>query len=161
MSEIINKIRERISQTSGFPEVIYSEIIDYPAIEIPKDKLIEVSEILRDEFNFDQLRDVVGVDRFTKQNRFECIYNLYSTVTFERIILRTKLDSKKPEVESLCPVWESANWYEREAYDMVGIIFLNHPDLRRIYMMEEYEYYPLRKDYPLMGLPGAVQLPKK
>ena len=161
MQEIINKIKERLSDANGFDGVKYAEILNYPGFEIPKEKLHEAALILRDEFGFDQLRDVVGVDRFVKQNRFESIYNIYSSENLNRIFLRTRLDSKKPEVESMCSVWPSANWYEREAYDMVGIIYLNHPDLRRIYMMQEYEYYPLRKDYPLMGLPGAVQLPKK
>ncbi len=161
MQEIINKIKERFSGANGFDGVKYAEILNYPGFEIPKEKLLEAALILRDEFGFDQLRDVVGVDRFVKQNRFESIYNVYSSENLNRIFLRSRLDSKKPEVESMCSVWPSANWYEREAYDMVGIIFLNHPDLRRIYMMQEYEYYPLRKDYPLMGLPGAVQLPKK
>jgi NADH-quinone oxidoreductase subunit C len=161
MSEIINKIKERLSEPNGFQGIEYSEINDFPRIEIPKDRLLEAANILKNEFGFDQLKDVVGVDRFTKELRFECIYNVFSNEHRARIFLRVRLDSKKPEVESLCSVWPSANWYEREAYDMVGIIFLNHPDLRRIYLMEEYEYYPLRKDYPLMGLPGAMQLPKK
>jgi NADH-quinone oxidoreductase subunit C len=161
MSEIINKIKERLSEANGFQGIVFSEINDFPRIELPKDKLLEAANILKNEFHFDQLKDVVGVDRFTKEFRFECIYNVFSNEHRARIFLRVRLDSKKPEVESLCSVWPSANWYEREAYDMVGIIFLNHPDLRRIYLMEEYEYYPLRKDYPLMGLPGAMQLPKK
>ena len=161
MQELIDKIKERLSDSNGFPGITYSEIIDNWKIDIPSSNILEAVKILRDEFAFDQLKDVVGVDRFTKQYRFECIYNLYSTVNLKRLFLSVKLDSKKPEVDSLCSVWESANWYEREAYDMLGINFLNHPDLRRIYMMEEFEYYPLRKDYPLMGLPGAVQLPKK
>ena len=161
MQELIAKIKDRLSDVNGFSGVTFSEITDNWKIDIPPSKIIEVSKILRDEFGFDQLRDVVSVDRFTKQFRFECIYNVYSTVNLKRIFLSARLDSKKPEVDSLCSVWESANWYEREAYDMMGIIFLNHPDLRRIYMMEEYEYYPLRKDYPLMGLPGSVKLPKK
>jgi NADH-quinone oxidoreductase subunit C len=158
MEDLRAKLKDKFTEANGY---IISEINNYPSLEIPKKKLVETAMALRDEFSFDQLRDVVGIDRFTKTNRFESIYNLYSTIHKGRLILRVKLDSKKPEVESLCSVWLSANWYEREAYDMFGIIYLNHPDLRRLYMMEEYEYYPLRKDYPLMGLPGAVQLPKK
>jgi NADH-quinone oxidoreductase subunit C len=161
MAEIITSIKEKLTEQNGFSGVIFDEIIDYPRIEIPKDKVLEITRLLRDEFHFDQLRDIIGVDRFTKKDRFECIYNLYSVQDNTRIFLRVKLDSKNPEVESLTPVWTSANWMEREAYDMYGINFLHHPDLRRMYMMEEFEYYPLRKDYPLMGLPGAIQLPKK
>ncbi len=161
MQETLNQIKEKLSEANAFAGVEFSEINNFPVIQFPKEKILEIATILRDEFKFDQLRDIVGVDRFTKNERFECIYNLYSLATQQRMFMRVKLDSKKPEVESLYPVWQSANWAEREAYDMVGIVFLNHPDLRRMYMMEEYEYYPLRKDYPLMGLPGAVELPKK
>ena len=161
MTELTEQIKNKLSEANGFEGVVFSENINYPMIEVPKERLIEIATILRDEFKFEQLRDVVSVDRFTKNDRFECLYNLYSLTHKTRIFLKVKLDSKKPEVESLYPVWQSANWAEREAYDMMGITFLNHPDPRRMYMMEEYEYYPLRKDYPLMGLPGAVTLPKK
>lgn len=161
MAELIDQIKEKFSESGGFKGVTFSEITDCPVIEVPKERILEIAGILKNDFKFDQLRDIVGVDRFTKENRFECIYNLYSLETLDRLFMRVKLDSKKPEVESLYPVWHSADWAEREAFDMTGIVFLNHPDLRRIYMMEDFEYYPLRKDYPLMGLPGAVQLPKK
>lgn len=161
MSEIIEQIKSKLTEASAFSSVEFSEINSFPCITVPKEKILEIAKILKDEFKFDQLRDVIGVDRFTKELRFECIYNLYSLQTLQRLFMRVKLDSKKPEVESLCSVWLSANWAEREAYDMLGVVFLNHPDLRRMYMMEEFEYYPLRKDYPLMGLPGAVRLPKK
>jgi NADH-quinone oxidoreductase subunit C len=165
MSEIndqmFSRIKEKLEGASAFSGVFFLETANYPTISIPKEKLLDVCKVLRDDLQFDQLRDVVGVDRFTKNDRFECIYNLYSTTNKNRLFINVKLDSKNPEVESLYPIWQSADWAEREAYDMFGINFKNHPDLRRMYMMEEFRYYPLRKDYPLMGLPGAVQLPKK
>ena len=161
MEDLKAKIKDKFTEANGFSGVTVSEINNYPAIEVPKEKIVSIAEMLRDEFQFDQLRDVFGVDRFTKELRFECIYNLYSTIHKGRMMIRVRLDSKKPEVETLCGVWKSADWYEREAYDMFGINFLNHPDLRRLYMMEEFEYYPLRKDFPLMGIPGSVSLPKK
>ncbi|MBK7255890.1 MAG: NADH-quinone oxidoreductase subunit C [Ignavibacteria bacterium] len=104
---------------------------------------------------------MVSVDRFQKKNRFEMIYNVISIETNERIFVKIKLDSKNPEMQSLTQVWKSANWYEREAYDMMGINFINHPDLRRMYMPENYEYHPLRKDFPLMGIPDSIPLPNK
>ena len=161
MEDLKAKIKDKFTEANGFSGVTVSEINNYPAIEVPKENIVPIAEMLRDEFRFDQLRDVFGVDRFTKELRFECIYNLYSTIHKGRMMIRVRLDSKKPEVETLCGVWKSADWYEREAYDMFGINFLNHPDLRRLYMMEEFEYYPLRKDFPLMGIPGSVSLPKK
>jgi NADH-quinone oxidoreductase subunit C len=161
MPELIDRIKEKFTPQNGFEGVSFTEITGNIVIEVPKEKILDIAILLRDEFNFEQLKDIVSVDRFMKNERFECIYNLYSLTYKYRMFMRVKLDSKNPEVESLYPVWKSANWAEREAYDMMGIKFVNHPDLRRMYMMEEYEYYPLRKDYPLMGLPGAVQLPKK
>lgn len=128
---------------------------------IDKERVLEVCNLLKKELEFDLLVDAVGVDRFQKEHRFEVIYNLYSLANRDRLFIRVKLESKKPEMESLTQVWGSANWYEREAYDMVGVKFLNHPDLRRMYMPEEYEYYPLRKDFPLMGVPGSIPLPNK
>lgn len=161
MAEILDIVKEKLTLLKDSVNVEYTHITNYNCLIVPVHKLKEICEILKSQAEFDQLIDVVGVDRFTKNDRFEVIYNLWSNIHKARIFLRVKLDSKKPETESMCPVWPSANWLEREAYDMFGIIFLNHPDLRRIYMMDEFQYYPLRKDYPLMGIPGAVELPKK
>ena len=107
------------------------------------------------------MRDELGIDNFTKKDRFEIVCYLYSTEFKERFFVKVILDSKKPEMPSLTSIWKSANWYEREAYDMYGINFTNHPDLRRIYMPDEFEYFPLRKDFPLMGIPGSIPLPRK
>lgn len=128
---------------------------------IQKDSVIEVGQIMKEKLGFDCLVDAVGVDRFTKKDRFEMIYNLTSTMHNERIFLKIRLDTKNPMMQSLSQVWESANWYEREAFDLVGIGFENHPDLRRMYMPEAYEYHPLRKDFPLMGIPDSIPLPNK
>jgi NADH-quinone oxidoreductase subunit C len=157
----IRDIKERVLQSKGFEDVVFGTINDYECLEIPCEKLLEAAQVLKTELEFDQLIDIVGVDRFTKDNRFELIYNLWSNRRKQRLFLRVKLDSKKPEVNSLSSIWSTADWEEREAFDMLGINFLNHPDLRRIYMMDDYGYYPLRKDYPLMGIPGAAELPRK
>ncbi|MEO8210315.1 MAG: NADH-quinone oxidoreductase subunit C [bacterium] len=134
-----------------------------PALHVDMDKVIDVCRLLKDDesLKFNSLVDSVSVDRFEKKNRYEMIYNLLSIDNNERIFIKIKLDSKKPEMQSLTQVWRSANWYEREAYDMMGIDFINHPDLRRMYMPEDYEYYPMRKDFPLMGIPDSIPLPNK
>ncbi len=142
-------------------DIEYADANGTPQLIIKKEDLIEVATKLKEELGFDMLVDIVGVDRFQKENRFEIIANLYSNKNKDRLFLKVKLDSKKPECPSLTKVWKSANWYEREAFDMFGIIFTDHPDLRRIYMPDEFEYYPLRKDFPLMGIPGSLELPKK
>ena len=127
------------------------------------DKVLDVCNLLKNdtELSFEMCRDAIGVDRFQKKNRFEVIYNLYSLKFKDRLFVKVLLDTKNPETPTLSSIWAGTNWFEREAYDMVGIIFKDHPDLRRIYMPEEFEYYPLRKDFPLMGIPGSLYLPKK
>lgn len=156
-----SEIVKYFSPENGYLGVSFEKINFYDRMIVQKEQLLGVCRILKDKFKFDQLIDTVGIDRFTEQNRFEIVYNIWSNEYKTRIFLLVKLDSKKPEVDSLTTIWQTADWQEREAYDMLGIIFTNHPDLRRIYMNDSYEYYPLRKDYPLMGLPGAVELPNK
>jgi len=133
-----------------------------PGIIINQNDFLKVCKSLKEKFDFDMLCDAVGLDNFRKEYRFEVVYNLYSTKRKDRFFVKVVIsDSKNPKMESLTQVWKSANWYEREVYDMFGIEFLNHPDLRRIYMPEEFEYFPLRKDFPTMGIPGSLYLPKK
>lgn len=141
----------------------YTDVNGTPAIYINKAEVIEICRLLKDDsdLKFNSCVDAVSVDRFTKADRFEMIYNLVSIEYNYRLFIKIKLDSKKPEMESLSQVWGSANWYEREAFDLMGINFLNHPDLRRMYMPENYEYNPLRKDFPLMGIPDSIPLPNK
>ncbi len=102
------------------------------------------------ELAFNYLVDVLGVDRNTESSRFEVVYILYSIPNKLRIRLKVLLDDGE-SVPTVSDIWAGANWPEREVYDMFGIVFDNHPDLRRIYLEEGWEGYPLRKDYPLRG----------
>lgn len=144
-------------------KVEFTDINGSPAIYIDKNEVLDVCNILKNDesLKFYSLVDAVSVDKFVKIDRFEMIYNLVSIEYNERIFLKIKIDSNNPVMESLYGIWSSANWYEREAFDMMGIKFLNHPDLRRMYMPEEFEYHPLRKDFPLMGIPDSIPLPNK
>lgn len=130
---------------------------------VKKEEIVNICRFLRDdsELKFDSLRDICGVDRYQPGERFEVVYNLYSLVNKFRLRLIIHIDENDPHVQTVSDVWPAANFAEREAYDMYGIIFDGHPDLRRIYMPEEFEYYPLRKDFPLMGIPGSLSLPRK
>ncbi len=143
--------------------VEYLDINGTPAIIAKPEDVLNVCSILKSDvdISFDILLDVLGVDNFKKEKRFEVICSLYSIKFKDRIFVKVPLDTKKPEMPSLTALWKGANWYERETYDMFGINFIGHPDLRRIYMPEEYEYFPLRKDFPLMGVPDSIHLPKK
>ena len=153
----LNTLKEKLSNYN----LQYTDVNGTPSITIPNENLLDVCNVLKNDLQFDQCRDAVGVDRFTKKNRFEIIYNLYSIPFKERLFIRVEIDGKNPESQSLTSVWASTNWYEREAYDMVGIKFTGHPDLRRVYMPEDYEYLPLRKGFPLMGIEGSIPLPNK
>ena len=152
-------IREKLNDFS----VEFGDVNGTPDITIKKEEVLDVCKILKEDpvTALDWMVDAVSIDRFKKKDRFEMVYNLRSTKYRDRLFIRIKLDSKEPEMDSLTALWTSANWYEREAYDMMGINFKNHPDLRRMYMPEDYEYNPLRKDFPLMGIPGSIPLPNK
>jgi NADH-quinone oxidoreductase subunit C len=91
------------------------------------------------------------VDRYPAEPRFEVVYHLHSIEQNDRLRLKCRVPGTDPVIESVTSVWRSANWYEREVFDLFGIQFLNHPDLRRIMMPEDWEGHPLRKDYPITG----------
>lgn len=126
---------------------------------VSRNDIFKVAQRLKNEFGFVQLIDGLAHDRMEKKDRFEMTYNLRNPKTFQRIFLKARCDERDPHLPTLVPVWTGANWHEREAYDMIGIVFDNHPDLRRMYMPEDFEYFPLRKDFPLMGVPGSIPLP--
>jgi NADH-quinone oxidoreductase subunit C len=127
---------------------------------IPSEKIRDVARIVKEKFGFTQFIDALGVDRNERKMRFEVIYNLCNPQTKERIFLKVRCDERNPHVPSVVSIWSGANWHEREAFDMYGIIFDEHPDMRRMYMPDDFEYYPLRKDFPLMGVEGSIPLPK-
>ncbi len=112
--------------------------------------LLEVATFLRDEARpaFDMLLDVTAVDFLGRRPRFEIVYHLVSTGDASRVRLKLPVEEETPSVPSLVPVWPGANWLERETFDMYGIRFDGHPDLRRIYLYDEFIGHPLRKDYP-------------
>jgi NADH-quinone oxidoreductase subunit C len=126
---------------------------------VPRDQILGIARRLKEEFGFLQMIDALGHDRMERKERFEVIYNLRNHKTKQRIFLKVRCDERDPHVPSLVSVWSGCNWHEREAYDMYGIIFDNHPDLRRMYMPQDFEHYPLRKDFPLMGISGSIPLP--
>lgn len=132
-------------------------------IIVPAGEIVRICRFLRDEpeLAFTLLVDLCGVDRYQPEGRFEVVYNLYSMKNRTYLRLKLRLEEDNPTVESVTSVWSGANWHERETFDMYGVMFEGHPDLRRMYMPEEYEHFPLRKDYPLLGIPDAIALPRK
>jgi NADH-quinone oxidoreductase subunit C len=132
-------------------------------VVVPKERIVDVCRFLKEDpqLQFDFLADVCGIDMYTPTKRFGVIYNLYSLKNRNRIRLKIFTEEDDPKVPTMTGLFGTANWHERETFDMFGIIFEGHPDLRRVYMPDEFEHYPLRKDFPLMGIPGSLFLPKK
>lgn len=128
-------------------------------VRISPDANVEICRFLKEEQHYIYLTDIFGTDRFTSEDRFEIIYNLVSLRDQERLFVKTWLPEEEPVIRSMTEVWKSANWFERQTYDMFGIRFTGHPDLRRVYMPEDFEYFPLRKEFPLLGIPGSIELP--
>jgi NADH-quinone oxidoreductase subunit C len=120
-------------------------------LEIAPPKIVSVCGFLKYDQGFVRLSSVTGVDRYPAEPRFEVVYHLHSVERKERLRLKCRLPGIDPVIESVTSVWRSANWYERETFDLFGIRFINHPDLRRIMLPEDWEGHPLRKDYPVTG----------
>jgi NADH-quinone oxidoreductase subunit C len=132
--------------------------LDHPAIDVPAQDLVAVLRSLKEEHGFDMLVDVSGVDWAVGATpRFTVVYHVFSTTKHEYVrVAADCADDGAPEMPSATGVWPGANWHEREAYDMFGIRFSGHPDLRRILMWDEYPHFPLRKDFPLAGIETAL-----
>ena len=131
-----------------------SEVIEFhgeTTIVIPRELLRITAEYCRTDLQFDFLSDVTSVDRFPIEPRFEVNYHLVSIPKKMKVRLRTRLSGADPVVDSVVPVWPGAGWLEREIFDLMGIRFSGHPDLRRILLPEDWEGYPLRRDYPTEG----------
>jgi NADH-quinone oxidoreductase subunit C len=120
---------------------------------VPREHLRPLAEFLAGDTNlaFTYLSDVTGVDRFPMEPRFELNYHLLSISRRDCLRLRVRLPGDAPAIETVVPVWPTANWHEREIFDLFGIRFEGHPNLRRMVMPDDWEGYPLRKDYPVEG----------
>ena len=120
-------------------------------LEIATGKIASVCGFLKYDQAFVRLSTVTAVDRYPSEPRFEVVYHLHSVERKSRVRLKCRVRGEDPVIDSVTGVWRGANWYEREIFDLFGIRFMNHPDLRRILMPDNWEGYPLRKDYPITG----------
>ena len=132
--------------------VVDDLVTDMPCVKVKPDDLVELCLLLRDDelFKFNFMADICGVDFYPETPRFQLVYHLYSIPLGWRMRIKCRLDDP-PVAPTITGIWTTANFHEREAYDMYGIVFTDHPDLRRISMWEGYDGYPMRKDYPLRG----------
>jgi len=132
---------------------------EHTYIRVEANNIVDILTYLKKKHHFIFLCDIVGTDRYTSDERFELIYNIMNLRTQDRIFVKIRLEEENPVVKTATSVWKAAGWLEREAYDMFGIRFEGHPDHRRIFMPEDFEYFPLRKEFPLLGIPGSIELP--
>ena len=120
------------------------------------ERMPEICALAKTELGFDYLVDITSVDNYGDDPRFTIVYHLYGYGHLCQLRLKTDVSEEKGELPTVTGVWRTADWHEREIYDMMGIRFRGHPDLRRILMWEGYPYFPLRKDFPLAGKPTDV-----
>jgi NADH-quinone oxidoreductase subunit C len=158
-AEIVEKLR----QYSPASILAVEEFRGDLTVVVRKDAIVHIAEFIKADpaLAFDLIIDVLGVDMYRPEERFEVVYNVYSLRNRRFLRLKVRLPEETPAVPTVTGVWPGANWHERETWDMFGIKFTGHPDLRRLYMPEEFEHHPLRKDFPLMGIPDSLPLPRR
>lgn len=147
----------------NFPGITSRESLDHEAINVPITDTLAVLKTLRDDHFFDLLVDVTAIDWAEEADpRFVVVYHLYSTEQhgYFRVVTACAGDEENPVAPSVTSLWAGADWHERETYDMFGIKFEGHPDLRRILMWEGYPHYPLRKEFPLAGFETVLPDPE-
>jgi NADH-quinone oxidoreductase subunit C len=155
--ESANKIKAKFGALIAEPTEFRGEI----SLKISDaEQIFEVCNFAKHQLGFDYLVDISSVDNYGEDPRWTVVYHLRGMASGGELRLKTDVSEEKSELPSVLPVWRTANWHEREIYDMMGIRFSGHPDLRRILMWEGYPYFPLRKDFPLAGkssdLPGVA-----
>lgn len=147
-------IKTRFPETITGTNIFRNEL----TLTVQKNAIAEIARFLKEneELDFSFLSDLCGVDRVETDNVFEVVYHLYSLSKNHRLRLKAPVSSDAPSLPTVTGVWKTANWHERETYDMFGVTFEGHPDLRKILTPDDFEGYPLRKDYPLDGRQPAT-----
>jgi NADH-quinone oxidoreductase subunit C len=143
------KFGDLISEPTEFRGEITVKVAD-------AERIVEVCEFAKKSLGFNYLVDVSSLDNYGEDPRWTVVYELRDLASGAELRIKTDVGEEKSELPSVIGVWKTANWHEREIYDMMGIRFSGHPDLRRILMWEGYPYFPLRKDFPLAGKPTDV-----
>ncbi len=161
MAYTTKKLAELLQQKLGSEVISTAEKTDCAEICVAPQKLLGLANILKidSDFQFNMLLSVTAVDWVdARDERFEVVYHLLSMAHAIRLRIKIAVSEKNPSVPSLCGIWSSANFMERETFDMYGITFEGHPDLRRILMYDEFVGFPLRKDYPIQGKQPRIPL---
>jgi NADH-quinone oxidoreductase subunit C len=158
MDDPIEKVKERFADQV----LAVREHAGQRWVEVRRDRILEILRLLRDECGFDMLTDLTAVDYLNQgmPERFAVVYNLYSLQANARARVKAFVPEGDPVIDSAASLWKAAPWAEREVYDLFGIRFRGHPDLKRILLPEGYEGHPLRKDYPLTGRGERMNFPR-
>lgn len=152
MTEKLREFVEKIKAKDAGWAAEVVEAHDEVTIVVPRESIFDVCSFLRDQNGFDLLADVCGADRGPEEDpRFEVNYHLFSTKHHNRLRLKVLLSEDDPHVATVTTLWKTADWHERETFDLFGVIFDGHPDLRRILLPSDFDGHALRKDYPLRG----------
>jgi NADH-quinone oxidoreductase subunit C len=153
--DVVEALQARFGEDIG-------EIDEYAGeqtIYVDRSILKDVAAFVRSDLGFTYFVHCGAIDRFTEDDRFEMFYNVVNIESKKRLRIKVRIPEDDPIVSSVTEVWRAADWHEREAWDMMGIRFEGHPDLRRMHMPEDFEYHPQRKEFPLLGVPGSLPLP--
>jgi len=151
--EPANQLKARFGDLISEPSEFHAEITVKLA---DAERIAEVCSSAKKELGFDYLVDVSSLDNYGEDPRWTVVYHLRSLASGAELRIKTDVSEEKSELPTVTGVWRTANWHEREIYDMMGLRFRGHSDLRRILMWEGYPYFPLRKDFPLAGKPSEV-----
>jgi len=161
--ELKELLEQKLKENFSTENFVFNEYRDELTLTLDKKNIVKVCSLLKNDIDlqFKLCEDITAVDWAKRKDRFTVVYHIYSLTLNSRLAVKANVDESDCNIDSVTSVWRTANWHERETYDMYGIKFNNHPDHRRFYMPEDFEYYPLRKEFPLMGIPGSLPLPKK
>ena len=156
MSEEAKKAAEQLSAHLGDSALGTNEFRDEYTVTVALDSLHGALAHCKEELGFDYLVDICSVDNMGDDPRFEMVYELYSYASGAHLRVKSPVPEDEPVAPTVSDIWPTANWHEREVWDMMGIKFSDHPDLRRILMWEGYPFFPLRKEFPLAGKPSEM-----
>ena len=143
----VQKIKEKFANSLIDVKEFRGEV----TVTVRKEDIVAVCRFLKTDMSYNMLTDVTAVDYPESDQRFMMVYNLYSIPNKDRLRVKAPVEESACSIDTLSGLWNSANWLEREVYDLFGINFIGHPDLRRILMTDDWVGHPLRKDYPLQG----------
>ena len=151
--ELANQLKSKFPTLISDPLEFRGEVT---VVVSEVERIVEICSWAKTELGFDYLVDISSLDNYGEDPRFTLVYHLYGYEHLSALRLKATVSEEKSEAPTITSIWRTADWHEREIYDMMGIRFRGHPDLRRILMWEGYPYFPLRKDFPLAGKPSEM-----